>query len=135
VRPLCAAHEAGTASGLPVKLRRAEPVRVECELLVIRRGRRVLLHRTPSAARRMAGFWNLPTPEEASSARFGEAIGEFRHSIVNHRYVFRVRKATLGAEARPSAAGEWAWFDSRRLDEAPLATSARKGLRLAGIIP
>ena len=134
VRSHCAAHAAGTAAGLPVKLRRAEPVRIECELLLIRKGSLVLLRRIPSGARRMAGFWNLPAPEDAPGARPGEAIGEFRHSMVNHRFVFRVWEAKMGAVARGLEAEEWAWFDARRLNEAPLATTARKALRVAGVI-
>ena len=134
MQSLCAAHQAGTARGLPVKLRRTEPVQVECELLLIRKGRRVLLLRTPSGARRMAGFWNLPSPEDAPCLRAGETIGEFRHSIVNHRFLIRVRVGAGELESGVRASqGEWAWFDVRRLDDAPLATTARKALRLAGL--
>jgi A/G-specific adenine glycosylase len=131
VRALCAAHEAGTARALPVKLRRAEPVQVECELLVARKGRRVLLRKTAATARRLAGFWTLPSPEDAPALRAGETLGEFRHSIVNHRFLVRVRDAAAPA-ALPR---DYAWFSARQLAEAPLATAARKALRIAGMIP
>ncbi len=136
VRSLCCAHRAGAAASLPVKLRRGKPVRIERELLLIRKGRRVLLLQTPHKARRMAGFWHLPSPEDAPHARAGETIGGFQHSIVNHRFVIRVRAAALetGAGRRGPGAGEWAWFDQRLLTSVPLATTARKALRLAGVI-
>jgi A/G-specific adenine glycosylase len=130
VHALCAAHEAGTARALPVKLRRAEPVQVECELLVARHGRRVLLRRTAATARRLAGFWTLPSPEDAPALRAGEVLGEFRHSIVNHRFLVRVREA--GAPA--ALPRDCAWFSARQLAEAPLATAARKALRIAGVM-
>src|SRR3981081_1443747 len=63
----CRARAEGTVAQLPVKLRTVEPVRLEGTLLVIRQGGRLLLRQRGAAASRMAGFWDLPTPDDLPS--------------------------------------------------------------------
>ncbi|MGD0500077.1 MAG: A/G-specific adenine glycosylase [Bryobacteraceae bacterium] len=125
----CAARAAGTVSSLPVKLRKTTPMRIESALLVIRRSARVLLRRERRDARRMAGFWRLPGPEDLPSARLAEPLGEFRHTITRHRYEISVYAATL---AGPDAPPDYRWFRAARLTAIPLSTTARKALSLAG---
>lgn len=125
----CQARAAGNAAQLPVKLHRTEPVQIEAVLLVIRSVRRVLLRRRHASARRMAGFWELPAPEDLPAARLGKTLGEFRHTITHHHYRFTV----LAARGRPTGA-EYEWFEPPRLLAIPLSTSARKALKLAGIL-
>ena len=124
----CRAREAGTAAQLPVKLRRVEPVAVAAELLLVRRAGRVLLRRKESDARRMAGFWELPAPEELPAAKLGKVCGAFRHTITHHHYTVTVRAATA------RAGGNCRWFAAGELAEIPLSTTARKALRLAGFV-
>jgi len=129
----CAARAAGTAARLPVKLRGAEPERIEGELLVVRKGRRVLLQRGGNGVARVEGFWELPSPEDLPGARVGECLGEIRHSITYHRYVLRVFRAGIGktgAGGRGLGAGG-RWFDFSELKGIPLSTTARKALKLA----
>src|SRR5262249_33894173 len=52
----CQAHQHGTAAQLPVKLRKVSPVQIAADLLVIQKGRRILLRQREPQARRMAGF-------------------------------------------------------------------------------
>ena len=92
----CAARAAGTAALLPVKLRTAEPERIEAVLLLVRKGGRILLRRGAKGVARVAGFWNLPAPEDLPAARIGLRLGEFRHSITHRRYVLRVHEAKTG---------------------------------------
>jgi A/G-specific adenine glycosylase len=125
----CRARAAGTTAQLPVKLRRKEPVQIEAALLIIRQGRRVLLRRRHASARRMAGFWDLPAPEDLPAARTGRTLGEFRHTITHHHYTFTV----LAARGRPIGT-DYEWFEPARLVEIPLSTTARKALKLAGIL-
>ena len=126
----CRALQAGTVSQLPLKLRKKEPVAIAAELLLVRRGDRVLLRQREAGARRMAGFWELPGPEELPEARAGKTWGEFRHTITHHRYTFTVRSAAV------RAAGEgFRWFSAAELTEIPLSTTARKALKLAGFLP
>ena len=125
----CRALAAGTVAQLPVKLRKIEPVAIAAVLLLVRRGDRVLLRQKEAGARRMAGFWELPAPEELSGARAGKCWGEFRHTITHHHYTFTVRSAsvrTIGADFR--------WFSAGELAGIPLSTTARKALKLAGFL-
>ncbi len=123
---MCHARAAGTAAQLPVKLRKQEPVQIEAVLLVVESHGRVLLRRREGTARRMAGFWELPTPEELPAARPGKLLGSFRHTITHHHYTFTV----LAAAAR-AAGPAFAWFAPEELGSIPLSTTARKGLRVA----
>jgi A/G-specific adenine glycosylase len=126
----CRARQEGTAGQLPVKLRKTEAVRISGVLLVVRQRGRVLLRQRETVASRMAGFWDLPAPEELPSAKIGERIGEIRHTITHHRYTLEVRSAT---STRPRD-GSFAWFAIEQLAEIPFSTTARKALHLAGIV-
>jgi A/G-specific adenine glycosylase len=130
VSPACAARLEGTAAQLPVKLRKKEPVRISGVLLLVRRGERILLRQREAAQGRMAGFWDLPTPEELPAAKAGGRIGQIRHTITHHRYTLEVRRAT---SALPKQEG-FAWFTIAQLSEIPFSTTARKALQLAGIV-
>jgi A/G-specific adenine glycosylase len=127
VAGLCQARESGRTGELPVKLRKQEPVRIEGELLVIERGGRVLLRQREASASRMAGFWDLPTPEDLPRAKIGEVVGEIRHTITHHRYRLGVRRAKIVGKVGDG----YRWFAADALDDIPLSTMARKGLRVA----
>jgi A/G-specific adenine glycosylase len=123
----CGARGEGTAAQLPVKGSRVEPVRIAATLLVVRRGGRVLLRRREDGARRMAGFWELPAPEELTAARPGDIVGEFRHTITHHQYTFTVQAGHLAG----AAPAPFRWFDPSGLAGIPLSTTARKAIRIA----
>ena len=125
---LCRARAAGTASSLPVKLRKTARVSLQSRLLVVRRRGRILLRREGSNARRMAGFWALPTPEDLPDARLGECLGEFRHTITHHQYRCAVYPAELKSGGRGSG---FRWLSAKELLRIPLSTTARKALALA----
>jgi adenine-specific DNA glycosylase len=76
----------------------------------------------------MAGFWDLPTPGMPQAMR--ERLGEIRHTITHHHYTFEV----CGAVASRPREGGFAWFAIAQLAEIPFSTTARKALRLAGIV-
>jgi len=122
----CRARAGGVASQLPVKLRKVDPVRLAGVLLVIRKGNRVLLRQREAAASRMAGFWDLPTPEDLPGARPGAELGRIRHTITHHHYTLAVVRATPPARV----AGPFHWIDVERLQTIPLSTSARKAMAL-----
>jgi A/G-specific adenine glycosylase len=123
----CRARAEGTAAQLPVKLRKQAPVRLGGTLLVIRKGARILLRQRAAAESRMAGFWDLPTPDDLPRAKVGAALGEIRHTITHHHYTLSVCTAT--APARVSA--PFRWFNTEQLHAIPLSTTARKALALA----
>jgi A/G-specific adenine glycosylase len=121
----CRGREEGTAAQLPVKLRRTVPVELQRTLLVIRREGRILLRQNGQEVRRLAGFWDLPTPQELPAARVGERLGEFLHTITHHRYTIAVHAATV----RRVGTG-YGWFEAAQFAEIPLSTTARKALKL-----
>ena len=126
----CRARQEGTAGQLPVKLRKAEPVRLNGTLLVVRNRGRILLRQRHAAASRMAGFWDLPAPEDLPAATLGVRIGEIRHTITHHHYTLEVRRATA---VLPDA-DAFRWFTTAQLAEIPFSTTARKALHLAGFV-
>ncbi len=126
--PVCGASEAGTAGQLPLKRRGANAVEVEGVLLIARRGRRVLLRQRPADARSMAGFWDLPTPDDLPAARTGESFGFIDHTITNHHY----RLEVVAAAVRRTGP-DFRWFEPARFADIPLSTRARKALKRAGI--
>src|ERR1022692_4868738 len=126
----CRARQEGTAVQLPVKLRKTAPVRLNGVLLVERHRGRILLRRRDAAASRMAGFWDLPAPEDLPAAKLGARIGEIRHTITHHHYTLEVRDATAGLPDRDG----FRWFPIAQLTEIPFSTTARKALHLAGIV-
>jgi A/G-specific adenine glycosylase len=125
----CQARAQGTAAQLPVKLRRVQPVRIECVVLLVRRRGRVLLRQREARMRRMPGFWELPAPEQLPDALLGATLGSFRHTITHHHYTITVIEAKAAR-----AAGPFEWFAPRRMHEIPLSTTARKALRMAGLL-
>jgi A/G-specific adenine glycosylase len=130
---LCRARVSGTVLELPVKLRKTEPVRIAGALLLVRNGRRILLRQREAGARRMPGFWDLPAPEDLPGARSGARFGEFRHTITHHHYTFTVLAATARRPPGP-ASPQFRWFRPAALTQIPLSTTARKALKLAGIL-
>jgi A/G-specific adenine glycosylase len=126
----CRARQEGTTAQLPVKLRKTDPVRLDGILLVVRNRGRILLRQRDASNRRMAGFWDLPAPEDLPSAKVGAQIGEIRHTITHHHYRLEVRSATA---ALPDREG-FRWFAIAQLAGIPFSTTARKALHLAGIV-
>jgi A/G-specific adenine glycosylase len=130
----CRGRQEATAEQLPVKLRTVVPVQLERTLLLIRDGPRVLLSQHARDARHMAGFWDLPEtaglPGSSQTVRPGRLLGEFRHTITHHHYRIAVRAASLRG---PVPSGH-AWFDPAQFADIPLSTTARKALKLTGLI-
>jgi A/G-specific adenine glycosylase len=130
---LCGARQSGTVLELPVKLRKTKPVRISGALLMVRKGRRILLRQREAGARRMAGFWDLPAPQDLPGSQTGASFGEFRHTITHHHYTFTVLAATPPRPTGP-ASPQFRWFDPAALTQIPLSTTARKALKLSGVL-
>jgi A/G-specific adenine glycosylase len=126
---VCRAREEGNPARLPVKLRRATPVEIKGVLLIVRRRGRVLLRQRPPDSRRMAGFWDLPTPDDLPSAQIGASFGEIRHTVTHHHY----RLDAVAATVRRIGGG-LRWFEPAHFAGIPLSTTARKALKLAGVL-
>jgi A/G-specific adenine glycosylase len=118
----CEAQKAGTQNDLPTKRVKPAPIHLKRTLLVIHQKERILLVPSP----RVKGFWDLPEPFEG--ARVGVRLGEFRHSITHHHYRFTVYEAVVRATPKG-----FRWFSCKNIDEIPLSTTAKKGLRCSTI--
>ncbi len=132
LRSRCCALEQGTVDQLPVKLGMVAPQRIEAVLLLVCRGRRILLRQRPATESRMPGFWDLPAPEHLPGVRPGAATAKFRHTITHHRYTFTVKSAR--APKRLPAGSLFRWLEPREAARIPLSTTAKKALRLAKLL-
>jgi len=128
VERFCGARAAGTAAQLPVKLGGKPAREVALDVAVLARDGRVFLVERAASERRLAGFRELPGKKDVKGARF-RAAGEFTHQIVNDR--FRVRVWVAGTPAGLPA-GEW--ISPSELGDLPVTTTAKKALRIAGLL-
>lgn len=124
----CQARAEGTVDQLPVKLRSVEQRTLEIEVLIVRRGGRILFRQRDAGEGRLASFWELPCPSDLPEAEPGEEIGEVRHTITHHHYTVVAREAKLAEDQIPGP--RFRWYSSEELDGIPLTTISRKCLNL-----
>jgi A/G-specific adenine glycosylase len=123
VNTFCEARRMGRQLEFPVKQTRVRATQVEKQLLLIERGRQVLFWQRPAPSRLLAGFWELPGPEDLPKACVGREVGTFRHSIVNTQYHIQVVRATV-----IHVPAGFEWLSQKKLNEVPLSTTAKKAL-------
>jgi A/G-specific adenine glycosylase len=120
----CEAFRTGAQKELPVKLRKLQRNEASETLFYIERDGQILLWRRDANSKRLAGFWELPGPEQLKHVASERILGEFRHTIVNTTFRFKVVRASLG-----TIPGGLVWQPARILHELPLSTTANKALR------
>ena len=119
----CEARLRGMQYEIPIRSRTGTHERMEkCLLLIERRGK-VLLWQRPAGSRRLAGFWELPEPEQIPQARIIRTVGAFRHTIVNTRFHVQVLRATV-----TKVSAGFYWKDTKCLHAFPLSTTSKKAL-------
>jgi len=121
----CAARELGIQNQLPLKSIRPGSRLLEKELLVIQRAGKILTWQRSEENRRLAGFWELPEPDQLAGARLGARIGQFRHTIVNTTFLCHVFRASL-VLIPPG----FHWLAKSRIQMVPLSATAKKALAL-----
>jgi A/G-specific adenine glycosylase len=114
----CEGRKAGTQNDLPGNRAKPATIHLKRNLLVIHQRGKLLLAPSPL----VQGFWDLPEPFEG--ARVGVKLGEFRHSITHRNYRFTVHEGAVCAVPKG-----FRWFSCKHIDEIPLSTTAKKGLR------
>jgi len=124
----CEARRLGRQQELPVKLRKVQPAKIRAELAVIERRGRLLLWQRTADSSRLAGFWELPSPDQLPEIEDACEIGTFRHTITHHRYRVTVRTGKLPRRTR--APRPLRWILRANLPWLPLSTTARKALAL-----
>jgi A/G-specific adenine glycosylase len=117
----CEAHRLGTQHQVPGKRLKPEPIHLTRTLLLVRRGRRILL--VPSS--RVKGFWDLP--EALDDISLGKKIYQFRHTITHRHYRFLVHEAKFASTPLASIPKDGLWWSGEDL---PLSTAAKKALRI-----
>jgi A/G-specific adenine glycosylase len=120
----CLALEQGVQNELPVKSTRPGFSRLEKELLVIERAGKILIWQRSRENGRLAGFWELPEPDQLEGAKLGSRIGQFRHTIVNTTFLCHVFRASLFVVPKG-----FRWLARSRIHEVPLSTTAKKALQ------
>jgi A/G-specific adenine glycosylase len=125
----CEAHAQGRETQLPIKLRKAAPEKIDATLIVAERRGRVLLWQRTADSRRLAGFWELPAPEQLPELEVSHEVGSFRHTITNHYYRFTVCTGRVVRAPRPLR-----WIPIEDLGGLALSTTSRKALRLAKVL-
>ena len=123
----CEARKLGMQNELPVKSIRPSGRRVEKELLVIEKAGKILIWQRSQENRRLAGFWELPEPDQLAGAKLGARIGQFRHTIVNTNFLCHVFRASLVLVPEG-----FHWLAKSRIHGVPLSTTAKKALACLG---
>ncbi len=156
LRRRCIARRDGRVDQLPTRPARREPLDVTRNVLLVRRGPRVLLRRRP-ADELLPGLWDLPgafAGDDASKARRPEElaaelplalesvseVGSVRHAVTYRRITLRIHvaEAAAGAPAEPGTdrgGAELAWRVPAEADAKALSSPARRILRrFAGLL-
>ena len=125
VAGFCEARRTGRQRELPVKANKPAAQRISLQVAIVRKSGSVLLRQRPATASLMAGFWELPAPQDLPGWRPAEDLGSFRHTITHHHYAITV--LTGKVSRAPSG---FRWRPARRFVRMPLTTITRKALRL-----
>jgi len=124
VAVFCEARQTNQQYELPVKSGTRPAERIGLRVVIVTRKDSVLLRQRAATESLMAGFWELPAPEDLPGWRDGETLGTFRHTITHHLYTITVQTGSL-----PRAPQGFAWRSTRALKSIPLTTIARKALK------
>lgn len=125
VAAFCEAQQTHRQYELPVKGGRRPAERMDLRVVIVARKRSVLLRCRAATASLMAGFWELPAPEDLPGWRAGKTLGSFRHTITHHYYTITVETGDLA-----DAPQGFEWRSMEALKGTPLTTIARKALSL-----
>ncbi len=126
VARFCEARKTERQHVLPVKRNKPAVRRVSLQVVIVEKNGSVLLRRRRATASLMAGFWELPAPEDLPGwSPAAKTVGSFRHTIARRQYKVTVLTGKI-SETAPGLR----WRRIRRLDSIPLTTITRKALRL-----
>jgi A/G-specific adenine glycosylase len=132
VAKLCAARAAGTERELPVKLKKQQARDVPLDLVILEGEAGVFLVKRSAGERRLADFWELP-PKELFRNLKARKASEFRHQIVNDRFLVTIWRIPIGNVA-PSSLPAGVWFGVQDLRRIPLTTVTKKALLALGSV-
>jgi len=125
VAPLCEARKTGRERELPVTGNKPAPERIGLQVAIVRKSGSVLLRQRPATVSLMAGFWELPAPQDLPGWRPAQDLGSFGHTITHHHYTITVLTGKISRAPR-----DFRWRRGVQLARMPLTTVTRKALRL-----
>jgi A/G-specific adenine glycosylase len=146
----CRAHRSGDPEAYPCAEPKKPTTRVRVAVALVRRGRNVLLERTPGESP-LRGRWDVPAREIEPRVSAGRAIhgrlaeshgidiavyerlGAVAHGIMDRRLGIEVYRCSL-RRGRVAASVDLRWISPARLSEIPVSGATRKVLRLTGEI-
>lgn len=105
-------------AALPVKAKRVKTTELDEDLVLLRRGARVLLRKIESGRR--AGMWRLPEGEGR-----GEVLYQAKYGITRYRVTMRVRVGEKGRRKR----SDETWHPVGELEGLVIPPADRKALR------
>jgi A/G-specific adenine glycosylase len=126
VSAYCRGRQAGRQDQLPIKSRKLKMTNVERAVVVVEGRSGILMYQRPSDAKKLRGFWDLPEPDQLNGVQLGKAVGEFRHSIVNHNYQYAVLPGVL----RGAVPDGMCWVSQKQMGALPVSTRARKAMSI-----
>jgi A/G-specific adenine glycosylase len=126
VGKFCEARQAGTQLELPVRLKKKVVRELALDLAIVERAGSVLLVKRASSERRLADFWELPGKKALPRMR-SRKIAEFRHQIVNDRFLVTVWRMSV-PPGDPESIGLGDWIPATDLGRYPVTTVAKKAL-------
>ena len=139
----CGAKRAGRQSEIPAPKRRTKKVTMHHHAIVVRRGRKILMHRRPPNGL-WAGLWQAPAIEgtrrlkaaavlEAAALPLEEMtyLRSATRLLTHRRVHLHVHEGVLRPRARCPEGPDQRWMGVAELQEAPLSNAARQVLDLA----
>ncbi|WP_051669410.1 A/G-specific adenine glycosylase [Bryobacter aggregatus] len=122
----CGARLQGLADTLPIQLGKRPPIDEPKAVFWVVHDKQLLLWQRPANSQRLRGFWELPEAGMINDVEAGRLVGEFTHSIVNHRYRVQLFEAKLQGD--PGKICQWIPLD--QVDSLTLSTIVRKCIKL-----
>jgi len=122
---LCEARKTGREREFPVTGNKPAPERIGLQVAIVRKSGSVLLRQRPATVSLMAGFWELPAPQDLPGWRPAQDLGSFGHTITHHHYTITVLTGKISRAPR-----DFRWRRGVQLARMPLTTVTRKALRL-----
>ncbi len=128
VQRFCAGQASGTPEAFPQLVRKATVQRTVHRLWVIDHGK-LLLHRRPDDARRLAGLYELPEAEGLLNCKnLSQPLTVKKRGIANERIEERIYQAKATPSLKKKVEGDkyYAWLDIDALDSVTLTGPHRK---------
>ena len=125
---VCFARAKGRQDELPVRVAKSAHKPVVQDVVLVRRGNRILLRHRPALGL-LAGLWELP-PLEKNLFRSRAPLLTLRHTITSKKITLRVFAG--GGSSAPKSNGSLRWASAKDLTRLSLPAAHRRALEQIG---